>query len=164
MFWTLATTVVSFLTSGIPKIIDYFQTKKDQAHELEVLKAQTERDLQLAQAGYLAQQKVEEIRVEGVQAQADSQEMIARINHDIEVGKGAAQWVINARAMVRPSITYGLFLLLVVVDVAGMYYAYTTGVAFHDALAQIWDDDTQTIWASVISFWFGSQAFKRAAK
>lgn len=164
MFWTLATTVVSFLTSGIPKIIDYFQTKKDQAHELELLKMQTERDLQLANAGYLAQQKMEEIRVEGVQAQADSQEMIARLNQEAKLGEGASQWVINARAMVRPSITYGLFLLLVVVDVAGLWYAYSTGTAFHEAIADIWDDDTQTIWASVISFWFGSQAFKRATR
>jgi hypothetical protein len=161
MFWTLATTVVSFLTSGIPKIIDYFQTKKDQAHELDLLKMQTERDLQLANAGYLAQQKMEEIRVEGVQAQAESQEMIARLNQEAKLGEGASQWVINARAMVRPSITYGLFLLLVVVDLAGLWYAYSTGAAFHEAIADIWDDDTQTIWASVISFWFGSQAFSR---
>lgn len=164
MFWTLATTVVSFLTSGIPKIIDYFQTKKDQAHELEMLKAQTESQLQLANAGYLAQQKAEEIQLEGTLAQSQASELIARINQEIELGKGASQWVVNARAMVRPSITYGLFLLLVTVDLAGLYYAYTTGVPFATAIAQLWDDDTQTIWASVISFWFGGQAFKRLSK
>lgn len=161
MFWTLATTVVSFLTSGIPKVIEYFQTKKDQAHELELLRMQTERDLQLANAGYLAQQKMEEIRIDGIQMQTESQGTVARLNQEIEAGKGASQWVINARAMVRPSITYGLFLLLVVIDVSGLWYAYSTGTAFHQAIGDIWDDDTQTIWASVISFWFGSQAFKR---
>jgi hypothetical protein len=25
----------------------------------------------------------------------------------------------------------------------------------------VWDDDTQIIWASVISFWFGTQAFSK---
>lgn len=164
MFWTLATTVVSFLTSGIPKLIDYFQSKKDQAHELEMLKAQTESQLQLANAGYLAQQRTEEIHLEGTLAQSQASELIARINQEIELGKGASQWVVNARAMVRPSITYGLFLLLVVIDLTGLWYAYSTGTAFHDAIADIWDDDTQTIWASVISFWFGSQAFKRLSK
>ncbi len=160
MFWTLATTTLSFLTSGIPKIIDYFQTKKDQAHELEVLKAQTERDLQMAQAGYLAQQKVEEIRIEGTRIEAQAEERSAMYQHDIAIGQGASRWVINSRAMVRPSITYGLFLLLCFVDAFGFWYAFHTGVPFNAAMESLWDDDTQMIWASVISFWFGSQAFK----
>jgi len=25
----------------------------------------------------------------------------------------------------------------------------------------LWDDDTQTIWASIVSFWFGTQAFSK---
>lgn len=107
MFWTLATTVISFLTSGIPKVIEYFQTKKDQQHELALLKMQTERDLQLANAGYLSQQKIEEIKLEGLYTQSLSNELIERLKQETELGKGASQWVINARAMVRPSITYG---------------------------------------------------------
>jgi len=31
--------------------------------------------------------------------------------HDIEIGKGASQWVINLRASVRPMVTY-LFVFL----------------------------------------------------
>jgi hypothetical protein len=51
--------------------------------------------------------------------------------------------------------------LLVGVDVFGFYYAIKTGVLFTDAMNILWDDDTQTIWASVVSFWFGTQAFKK---
>ena len=81
--------------------------------------------------------------------------------HDIEIGKGASQWVVNARAMVRPTITYGLFFLLVFVDMFGFYYAISTGIDFAVAMDQLWDNDTQTIWASVVSFWFGTQAFSK---
>jgi hypothetical protein len=69
--------------------------------------------------------------------------------------------MINLRAGVRPLITYGLFLLLVFVDVAGFVYAWKHGVDFQIMLDNIWDDETQIIWASVISFWFGSQAFSK---
>jgi hypothetical protein len=63
--------------------------------------------------------------------------------------------------MVRPTITYGLFFLLVFVDMFGFYYAISTGIEFSTAMDQLWDDDTQTIWASVVSFWFGTQAFSK---
>jgi hypothetical protein len=159
MFWTLATTTLSFLTGGIPKIIDYFQSKKDQSHELLMIQAQTERDLKMAQAGYLAQQKVEEIRLENTKIEAEAQERSAMYQHDIAIGQGASTWVINMRAMVRPTITYGLFFLLCFVDAFGFWYAFHTGVPFNDAMNSLWDDDTQTIWASVVSFWFGTQAF-----
>jgi hypothetical protein len=157
--FTLLTTVVSFLTGGLPSILKFFQDKADQSHELQMAQLQMERELKMAEAGYLAQAHVEEIKTEQVAIQSATQERVALYNHDIEIGKGASQWVINARAMVRPVITYGLFFLLVFVDIFGFYYAISTGVEFVTAMDQLWDDDTQTIWASVVSFWFGTQAF-----
>ena len=32
---------------------------------------------------------------------------------------------------------------------------------FAEVIANLWDADTQIIWASIISFWFGSQAFSK---
>ena len=86
---------------------------------------------------------------------------MALLQHDTESAKGASQWVINARAMVRPAITYGMFLLLVFVDVFGFIYAFKTEINFNDALNQLWDDDSQQIFASIIAFYFGGQAFKK---
>jgi hypothetical protein len=54
-----------------------------------------------------------------------------------------------------------MFLLLCAVDGFGFYYAIKTDVAFADAMALLWDSETQIIWASVVSFHFGSQAFKK---
>ena len=59
----------------------------------------------------------------------------------------------------RPAITFGLFALLVFVDIFGFYYAWKTGVEFTVAMDQLWDDETQIIWSSVVAFWFGTQAF-----
>lgn len=166
--WTLISTVVSFLMGGIPKILDLIQDKADKKHEITLAQMQTEKELTIMEKGYLAQQKVEEIRTDQIQINADVQHdqiqmqtHMALLAHDTESAKGASQWVVNSRAMVRPGITYGMFLLLAFVDVFGFYYAIKTGVAFDVALNLLWDEESQQIFASIIAFYFGGQAFKK---
>jgi hypothetical protein len=158
---TLFTTLISFLAGGLPRLLDFFQDRQDKKHELTLAQLQMQQQLELQKAGFASQERVEEIRTEQLQIQTAGQERVALYQHDIEISKGASTWVINARAMVRPAITYGLFLLLVFIDVGGFWYAYQHGVDFKETLDLLWDDDTQTIWASVIAFWFGSQTFKK---
>lgn len=158
---TLLSTLLGFFSSGLPKVLDFFQDRSDKRHELELARLQTERELQMAERGFLAQQKVEEIKLEQVQTEGYYRERESLYQHDIEIGKGASQWVVNLRAAVRPTITFGLFALLVVVDVAGIWYAWHNGASFVVMMDTVWDDDTQAIWASIIAFWFGSQAFSK---
>ena len=165
---TLLSTLLSFLMGGLPKLLSFFQDRSDKAHELELAQLQIQREIELRKAGFEAQERVEHIHTEQMQIQAETnaqgyrlQERQSLYAHDIEIGKGASQWVTNARAMVRPALTYGMFLLLVFVDVAGFVYAYHTNVPFSECLDQLWDNDTQLIWASIVAFWFGSQAFEK---
>ena len=158
---TLLSTLISFLAGGLPKLLGFFQDRADKKHEMAMAQLQIERELELRKAGFEAQQRVEEIKVEGQAIEAEASERAALYAHDIAIGQGASQWMVNLRAGVRPLITYGLFLLLVFVDVAGFVYAWQHGVDFQIMLDNIWDDETQIIWASVISFWFGSQAFSK---
>lgn len=158
---TLISTVLSFLMGGLPNILNFFQDKADKKHELELARMQTERELQMLEKGYAAQAKVEEIHTEQIAIQADANVHMALLAHDTESAKGASQWVINARAMVRPAITYGMFLLLVFVDVFGFWFAFHREVDFEIALNNLWDDESQQIFASIIAFYFGGQAFKK---
>ena len=158
---TIISTVVSFLIGGIPKLLDRWQDSADKKHELELARMQTERELQMLEKGYAAQAKVEEIHTEQIAIQADAQTHMALLQHDIESAKGASTWVINARAMVRPAITYGMFLLLAFVDIFGFWFAFHREVDFEIALNQLWDDESQQIFASIIAFYFGGQAFKK---
>jgi hypothetical protein len=159
--FTLLTTLVSFLAGGLPKLMDFFQDKSDKAHEIELAQMQTDRELKMLEAGYVAQAKVEEIRTEQISIQSAEKEREALYAHDIAIGQGASQWVINARAFTRSFITYGLFILFAFVEIFGFLYAWRTGVDFTVALDSLWDNETQIIWASVVSFWFGTQAFKK---
>ena len=165
---TLFSTVISFLSGGLPSILNFFQDRSDKKHEIELAQLQIQRELELKKAGLEIEERIAHIQTEQVQIQAEVtnaqtavQERQALYAHDIAIGQGASQWVINARAIVRPAITFGLFALLVFVDIFGFYYAWKTGVEFTVAMDQLWDDDTQTIWASIVSFWFGTQAFSK---
>jgi hypothetical protein len=158
---TLISSLLSFFSGGLPNILNFFQDRSDKKHEMDMARLQTERELQMAERGFVAQAKIEEIHLEQSQVEAQAQERNALYQHDIEISKGASQWVVNTRALVRPVITYGLFGLLVFVEIFGFFYAIRTGVNFSEAMTLLWDDETQIIWASVVSFWFGTQAFKK---
>jgi hypothetical protein len=169
---TLLTTVISFLSGGLPNLLSFFQDRSDKKHELALAQVQFQQQLELQKAGFVAQKELEEVRLDEIKTQttadihiadiqAEANQRSALYSHDIAIGQGASQWVINMRASVRPVINFGLFGLIVFVDVFGFYYAIHTNVPFDVALNILWDDETQTIWASVVSFWFGTQAFAK---
>jgi hypothetical protein len=49
--------ILGFATSGLPSVLGFFQQKGDQKHEREMAKLQTERELELAKAGFISQEK-----------------------------------------------------------------------------------------------------------
>jgi hypothetical protein len=156
---TMISTFLSFLAGGLPKILQIFQDRQDKKHELALVAAQKERELALAERGFIAQARVEEIKLEQVQVQSAAEERVALYQHDMEIGKGASQWMINLRASVRPVVTYIFVLELVAINIAGVWYAYNTGVPFAAAMAEVFSDDEMLILSSIIAFWFGTQAF-----
>jgi len=165
---TLFSSLISFLMGGLPKILEFFQDRADKHHELALAAMQTERELTLKKAGLEAQERIEHIQTEQIQinaevtnAQTAMQERQALYAHDIAFGQGASTWVINMRAATRSVITYGMFAMFMFVEVFGFYYAWHTNVEFTVALDNLWDDETQIIWACIVSFWFGGQAFKK---
>ena len=171
---TLLSTLISFLMSGAPKILELFQDRADKKHELELARMQTERELQMLERGYAAQAKVEEIKTEQVQLEtsaattqavigAQQAEMQALYAHDIEIGKGASQWVTNLRASTRSILTLGFYFLLVLIDVGIFVHGYKNNVDFNDLANQLWDEDTRIMFAAIITFHFGGRAFGKGS-
>jgi hypothetical protein len=165
---TLFSSLISFLMGGLPKILEFFQDRADKKHEIALAAMQTERELTLKKAGLEAQERIEHIQTEQIQinaevtnAQTAMQERQALYAHDIALGQGASTWVTNMRAATRSVITYGMFAMFMFVEIFGFYYAWHTNVEFTVALDNLWDDETQIIWACIVSFWFGGQAFKK---
>ena len=160
---SLVSSLLGFAAGGVPKILDnvftMVQDRGDKKHELAMMAANRERELALAKEGFVAQARVEEIKSDQIAMQTQTQERLGMYKHDMKIGEGASTWVINLRSSVRPVVTYIFVALLVVVDIAGIWYAYSTGVAFAEAMSLVFSDDEMAMLAAILSFWFGSQAF-----
>jgi hypothetical protein len=167
---TLLSTLISFLMGGLPKLLEFFQSQQDKAHELALARMQIERELELRKAGFEAQERIEHIRSDQLATEsaantaqvligAQQAEMQAIYAHDVSLNEGTSQWMKNLRASVRPVITYGFFFLLVFVDIGGFWYGYYMSVPFNDLLEMLWDTETQALFASIIAFHFGGRAF-----
>ena len=155
---------------GLPKLLDFFQDRTDKKHELALAAMQTERELALRKAGFEAQERVEHIHTDQLEIETKAQtsqaligaqqaEMQAIYAHDTSLNEGTSQWMKNLRAGVRPIITYGFFFLLVAIDTTLAFHGITANVPFNELADQLWDDNTQALFASIIAFHFGGRAF-----
>ena len=164
---SLFSTLGGLLISGLPKLLDYFQNKADQKHELALARVQTERELELAAKGFAAQQKVEEIRTDQIAMQTDAQMTVAAYDHDKAVLAKAAGWVSSYVGTVRPTITYIFVLELCAINAWIAYYIYE-----HPQLIQSIDDliraadiifssDEMAILGGIIGYWFGSRSWSK---
>jgi len=167
---TLLSTLISFLMGGLPKLLDFFQDRSDKQHELQLAQLQIQREMELRKLGFEAQERVENIHTQQIEIEtksaekqslisAQQAEMQAIYAHDTSLNEGTSQWMKNLRASVRPVITYGFFFLLVGIDVALAWHGINTNVNFQDMADQLWDNETQALFASIIAFHFGGRAF-----
>ena len=164
---SLFSTLGGLLISMFPKIIDLFQSRADQRHELELAKLQTERELQMAAAGYAAQAKVEEIRSDEISMQTEAAMTLAAYAHDAKVLEKAASWVSTYVGTVRPTITYLFVLELLFINCGLGYYVWTHPdmIKSVDDLIrignEIFSDDEMAMLGGIIGFWFGTRSSKK---
>jgi hypothetical protein len=164
---SLFSTLGGLLISGLPKLLDYFQNKADQKHELALAQVQTERELQLAAQGFIAQQKVEEIRTDQIAMQTDAQMTEAALKHDEKVLEKASTWVVNFVGTVRPVVTYIFVLELCAINAWIAYYVYSRPslVTSMDDLIRVSDiifsTDEMAMLGGIIGFWFGSRSWSK---
>lgn len=164
---SLLSTLGGILLGGLPKLLDYFQSKQDHKHELELARVQTEREKELAALGFAAQAKVEEIRSDQIAMQTEAAMTQAALDHDKQVLKSASKWVANYIGTVRPTVTYLFVLELLAINGFLAYYLW-----MHPELIKSIDDvikyselifssDEMSMLGGIIGFWFGSRGFKK---
>jgi hypothetical protein len=160
---SLISTLGGLLISGLPKLLEYFQNKADQAHELRLAQVQTERELQLAAAGFAAQARVEEIRTEQVAMETDARMTEAALAHDAKVLEKASKWVVNYIGTVRPTVTYIFVAELVAINAFMAIYLWQRPdliTSIDDIIRYsdlIFSSDEMAMLGAIIGFWFGSR-------
>jgi hypothetical protein len=162
---SLLSTLGGLLISGLPKLLDFFQNRADQKHELALARVQTERELQLAAQGYAAQARMEEIRTDQIAMQTEAQMTEAALKHDEKVLEKASKWVANYVGTVRPTVTYIFILELVAINAAIAWYAFNQPGLVNNVddliriTTVIFSDDEMAMLGGIIGFWFGTRSW-----
>lgn len=160
---SLISTIGGLLVSGLPSLLGFFQDKSDKAHELELARMQTERELQMMERGFIAQAKMEEIRTDQVEMQTAAQMQNAALDHDKKIMERASTWVVNYVGTVRPTVTYLFVLELVAINFWLCYKLFSmpnliTGVNDLEIISEmIFSSDEMAMLGGIIGFWFGSR-------
>lgn len=164
---SLLSTLGGLLVSGLPKLLEFFQNKADQKHELALAQMQTERELQLAAAGFAAQARIEEIRTDQVQMETDARMTEAALKHDEKVLEKASRWVANYVGTVRPTVTYIFVFELVAINMFLCYYLWSNPQLIQnidDVLKYadiVFSSDEMAMLGGIIGFWFGSRGWSK---
>ena len=137
--FTLIGSALGVATSFLPKIMDYFQSKSDNAHELAMLEA-------------MASNRREEMALD-----AEIREVETIHEHDSKISGG--KFIDGLRASVRPVITYLFVLLFLFVEISAYIIMLNQGVSVLDASQMVWSSEINGLFAAIISFWFGGRTF-----
>jgi hypothetical protein len=164
---SLFSTLGGLLISGLPKLLDFFQNKADQKHELALSRIQVEMQLQMMAQGFAAQERMEEIRTDQIAMQAEAQMTEAALKHDEKVLEKASQWVANYVGTVRPTVTYIFVFELCAINAWIAYYIYSRPslVTSMDDLLRLTDvifsADEMAMLGGILGFWFGSRTWSK---
>ena len=164
---SLFSTLGGLLISGLPKLLDFFQNKADQKHELALARVQVELQLQMMAQGFAAQERMEEIRTDQIAMQTDAEMTVAAYDHDKKVMEEASRWVVNFVGTVRPMVTYIFVLELCAINAWIAYYVYSNPrlvMSMEDLIRVsdiIFSTDEMAMLGGIIGFWFGSRSWSK---
>ena len=153
---TMLGSLLGFAGSAVPSLIDMFKEKEDKKAKLEMFKLQ----LDAKERGVDLDIRVLEATADIEDRKSEREEQERLLQHDIALGKQGG-FINSLRAFVRPFITYVFFVTFIGVKVVMVWDTVNKGGDLNATLAVIWDEQTEALFAAIISFWFGSRAMPK---
>jgi|TARA_R100000781_G_scaffold112313_1_gene79444 hypothetical protein len=144
---SLIGSLLGFASGVVPEVVGYFRKKQNHKFELELYEAKAK------YAQVMTENKLQELDLK-----AEIQELKSLYKHD-QTLKTDNDFISALRASVRPVITYFFFLMFIGVEVSVIFSLVDPVM-----LDQIWNTNTQGLFAAVLSFWFGSRAMSKVMK
>ena len=142
--------LLGFGTSFAPKILETINKKQEQKHELDKMRASAEIKMQMQDAEFDFQKDM-----------AAHEEHKRLIEHDIAISKETGFFA-GLKKGVRPIITYCFFGFFLFYKTVLVMEAMRSGQDMAAISDVIWDEQSQAIFAAIISFWFGSRAIEKS--
>ena len=135
---SLLGSVLGFGTSIIPKVLGYFEEKRDQKHELEMMDKQLQHQLQLGN------QKMQLMEID-----ASIREVESLHKEHAKITMKSSRWVVNLSSSVRPLITYLLFFEFMILT-----FLLAFGHIDNGMFSLVWSSEISSVWSAVVCFWF----------
>ena len=179
MWGTIVGGILGFLASVLPKVFElvegYFRHIQDHAMQAQQIEAVSKGvTLVRPESTTIVAGPVEgEVPAPGIPPELDTTAPAITDTNDAndadtdgapgEPPSFFADFFATLRASVRPVITYGFFVLFLFVKLKGLYQGM---IVDHTPVIQllpiVWDEGTESLFAAILAFWFGSRAFEKS--
>lgn len=144
--------LIGLLGALAPRLLGFFESKQNHAQELELINANAEVRLKLAQVETAG-------RMEEINARADSSSELAAFAAALK--PTGIQWVDALNGVVRPMLTVSFFMLYAAVKVGQYVLLADGGSSFAMTITQLWGEEDWAVWAAIVTFWFGNRTFNK---
>lgn len=138
--------VLGFGTSFLPQVLNFFQQKQEHKNKLEEMKLRGE------------------LQAQGVNLELqvlDKKAEIAETKALYEYANPTGGFAAGLSASVRPVITYLFFLIFMATKAVILFKVMEQGGDWQDAVPLMFDEETQGLFAAIMSFWFGNRAVSK---
>lgn len=146
---TIVSALLGLLGSALPAILEIFKSRQETANAIKLEEARNEA------ARVNSKLKLDQLNLEADIAETKS-------IYDSDAALDGGKFVNSFRAIIRPLITMVFFLVFIFVKVYAFYYGIQVqGLDVINMLPIIWDDETASLFAVTMGFWFGNRALDR---
>ncbi|HJD66948.1 MAG TPA: holin family protein [Rickettsia endosymbiont of Bembidion lapponicum] len=145
---TLLAAITGFISSIIPEILKIYKDINDKRHEIDIL------DRQITNNKLNQSKTFTELTI--------SQEMAEQYAL-YSTYKSGVSWVDALNGSVRPVLAYSFFAMYGIVKYV-QYKSLKSSALLVQYLDILWTIDDQTIFAGIISFYFGQRTFNKLYK
>jgi hypothetical protein len=139
-----------------PELLKFFDRKDERKHELAMFTLQT--DLERVKGQYRLEEKYVEHSTEQLVAIQEA------FREQAETSKAAGKAIAAVSALVRPGVTWALFLMYATVKAAALTIAFQSGAPWTEVILKGWSVDDFAMLNMVISFWFVGRAIEKYQK
>ena len=149
MLSTVLGSLIGFAGSAIGPVLDTIQANQ----RIKLEKEKIEAAGKMASQGYTHEQVMYSLK-------ARDDEHARLLEHDKSLIQ-ATGFIGGMQRLVRPLITYSFFGLFAYIEGSMVYLMIQDGADIVLINEYLWNEETQAIFATIITFWFGNRVFEK---
>ena len=149
--------IIGSLLGGLfrlaPELLKFFDKANERKHELEMFRLQTDLERQRGEF------RIEERYVDHSVAQLEA--IGEAFKEQSATASKSYPWVAAASAMVRPGVTYIMFVFYIVFKVIMLFAGWDSNVTWLEILNAMWTPEDFGMLQMIVTFWFVGRAIEK---